>query len=244
MRPLSAVELLDTWERALSQPAYERAIALLGAACPDVSKDEVASLDIGERDRWLLTLREWTFGSQLTSVTHCPACDERLEWTFDIAEIRGANQPKLSVNLSVTLDRYYASFRLPNSLDLAAIANCDDVSNARRVLLERCVLENKYDGTELSVDELPREVTQAIVERMADAGPQADIQLDLVCPTCGHKWQALFDIGEFFWSEINAWASHILAEVHVLASAYGWSELDILSLSAWRRQQYLGLVAG
>jgi hypothetical protein len=244
MRSLSATELLDVWERGLSEPAFRRAIVLLAAACPDYSSDALAELDIGERDRWLLRLREWTFGSQLASVAHCPVCDERLEWTVDIADLLVVRKPALSGELTLELDRYGASFRLPNSLDLAAIANCVDATAARGLLLERCVLERRLDGQELSSGELPLDVADEIVERMVDADPQADMQLDLLCPTCDHRWQALFDIGTFFWSEINAWAGRIMAEVHVLARAYGWREADILNLSAWRRQHYLGLVVG
>ena len=80
--------------------------------------------------------------------------------------------------------------------------------------------------------------------QMAEVDPQANLQLDLSCPACGHRWQVLFDIGSFFWSELNAWAQRLLAEVHVLASAYGWREADILNLSPSRRQFYLGLISG
>jgi hypothetical protein len=31
-------------------------------------------------------------------------------------------------------------------------------------------------------------------------------------------------------------------EVHLLASAYGWRESDILAMTPWRRQLYLELV--
>lgn len=244
MRPLTAEELLDTWERGQSESAPKRSLALLAAACADVSSDRLAALDIGERDRWLLTLREWTFGSQLASVAHCSMCDERLEWTADVAELRNASQTGLPEDLSLELGRYSANFRLPNSDDLAAIANCVDAIGASNVLLERCVLGRTLDGQEISARDLPIEVADAIVERMAEADPQTDMQFDLLCPACGHAWQALFDIGSFFWSEINAWAGRVLAEVHILARAYGWRESDILRLSAWRRQYYLGLVAG
>ena len=74
---------------------------------------------------------------------------------------------------------------------------------------------------------------------MAETDPQADVQLALACPACGHTWQATFDIVSFFWSEINAWAYHTLREVHGLALAYGWTETDILALSPQRRQLYL-----
>ena len=79
---------------------------------------------------------------------------------------------------------------------------------------------------------------------MAQADPQADVQLALSCPVCGHKWQTAFDIVSFFWSEINAWAARILREVHILAWGYGWREADILALRPWRREVYLEMVSG
>ena len=78
---------------------------------------------------------------------------------------------------------------------------------------------------------------------MAQADPQADVQLALSCPACSHQWQSVFDIVSFFWSEMNAWAYRILREVHILASAYGWREADILAMSPYRRQLYLKMVS-
>ena len=244
MRPLSAAELLDTWERGLSGPAFTRALLLLAAASPDVSQDVVATLSVGERDRQLLTLREWTFGSQLPSVANCPACGERLEWIFNVADLRVSEAPQLSGDLSLELDSYCVSFRLPNTLDLAAVADSHDAASAGELLLEKCVLETQCDGQTISIKEMPAAVTDAVVKRMAEADPQADLRLDLSCPTCGHRWQAWFDIESFFWNEINSWAQRVLTEVHTLASNYGWRERDILDLSPRRRQFYLGLISG
>jgi hypothetical protein len=244
MRPLSAAELLTAWEKGLSEPSYRRALALLSAACPDISSDELAALSIGERDRYLLLLREWTFGAQLVSVANCSACGEPLEWTVSAADLRVAKQAQLSGDLSLKVDHYRIGFRLPNTLDLAAVADCPDTSAARSALLERCVLTVRRGDQEIAAGDLPAAVADAIVKRMAEADPQADMQLDLSCPACGHRWRAWFDIESFFWSEINAWAQRILAEVHTLASAYGWRESDILNLSPWRRQFYIGLVGG
>ena len=78
--------------------------------------------------------------------------------------------------------------------------------------------------------------------RMGDADPQADVQLALACPGCRHEWSAPFDIATFFWSELKARAEMLLREVHELAAAYGWSENEILGLSAARRAAYLEIV--
>jgi len=68
------------------------------------------------------------------------------------------------------------------------------------------------------------------------------VRLDLACPSCGHLGQAIFDISAIFWAEISAQARRLLREIHLLASAYGWREADILAMSARRRQAYLEMI--
>jgi len=244
MRPFSSAELLDAGEQGLSEPASRRAVALLTSACPEASDETVAAWSIGERDSRLLTLREWTFGSQLLSVANCSACGERLEWTVKAADLHVAKQAEPPAELSSEVGQYQVNFRLPNSGDLAGIAECEDIVAARTILLEGCVTTARLADQEIESRHLPSEVVNAIVKQMADADPQGDVRIDLSCPCCGHCWQALFDIESFFWGELNAWAGRVLGEVHILASAYGWPETDILNLSPQRRRFYLSLVGG
>ena len=75
---------------------------------------------------------------------------------------------------------------------------------------------------------------------MSGADPMADIHLALNCPSCEHKWEAPFDIVAFLWREISAAARRLLREVHTLASAYGWTETEILALSPARRRDLSG----
>ncbi len=247
MRALSALELLSVWERGQAQPPAQRALTLLAAACPDSPPDALAKLSIGQRDARLLTLRERTFGPQLVSLATCPGCGERLELTFSVGDIRSPSPCQGEVGegvvaLSLSISDYEVRFRLPNSLDLTAVADQGDVTATRRLLLEHCLLAAQHNGEETATDQLPADVIDAVVERMAQADSQADVRLALSCPACGHQWQATFDIVSFFWSELNAWAYRILREVHSLASAYGWREADILAMSPWRRQFYLEMV--
>jgi hypothetical protein len=244
MRALSAPELLAAWERAMDQPSTHRALILLGAACPDASPEELAQLTIGERDARLLMLREWTFGPQLTSFSNCAACGERLELSFKASDVRTISEMEQPHHPEMAVDRYEIGFRLPNSFDLIAAAAAGEVGSARAVILNRCVLSARHSGREVSAGDLPENVINAIAARMNELDPQADIQLALKCPACANECNAQFDVESFFWAEIGAWATRIINEIHVLASAYGWREADILGMSAWRRQCYLKLVSG
>jgi hypothetical protein len=243
MRPLSASQLLDVWESGLPQQLPYRALTLLAAATPDTVVEELSQLSIGKRDARLLTLREWTFGSQLASLAICPHCGESLDLDFQVSDIRVARVEKATREFYVTADDCEVHCRLPNSLDLVDVAGNEDVQTVRRLLLQRCVLAARSGSEEQPVNELPEDVLTAVIARMSEADPQADVELALSCPLCSYEWQAAFDILAFFWSEIDAWAKRVLRDVHALATAYGWREDDILSMTALRRQLYLEMAS-
>ena len=247
MRPLTAAELLNVWERGQAEPPVRQALALLAAACPETPSDEIARLAIGRRDRLLLELRERTFGPRLVSVAACPACGERLEVEVAVRDLLvEGDDPAGEASRALAADGWQVRFRPPHSLDVLALAEGGqdrDPGAARRRLLAGCLLEARTpDGGEAHAADLPESVLQAVAGAMAAADPQAEIELALTCPACAHAWLALFDIVSFFWTEIDAWARVLLQEIHVLASAYGWREPDILALSPWRRRAYLEMV--
>jgi hypothetical protein len=246
MRAFSATQLLNVWERGLQLSPPQRALLLASVARPEAPPDEIAELSVGRRDAALLDLREAIFGSRLTSLADCPACGECLEINFDIADIRVEPDRNAPQRLSFTRSGYELSFRAPTGRDLAEVmgdakANLGD---ARSRLLERCLLEARFKGRERKVEQLPARVVEAVVERMAQADPQADVQLAMTCPACGRFWQTAFDIASYLWSELDALAQRLLGEVHTLARAYGWREADILSMHPWRRQFYLEMMRG
>jgi hypothetical protein len=251
MRAPTGSELLNAWECARTNPPALRAAGMLGALAEGTSVQEsvdaIASLSLGERDQRLLALREWTFGPTLASVANCPSCGELLEWTLQASDLRAPDVSGDAAEqaLSVDVAQYRVQFRLPNSHDLAAVADAGDPAHARELLLARCLLPPDVGGSHSSrpdVDALPPSVRDAISERMAQADPQGDTSFDLTCPRCQHFWRVVFDIESFFWSELSAWAERVLLDVHTLACTYGWSERDILDMSPWRRQFYLGLI--
>ena len=191
----------------------------------------------------MLTLREWTFGSDLSGLMMCPACGNRLELSFHVADIRittGVDQPTDSHSLYI--NNYDIHFRLPNSLDLAALAAGESVTAGEKFLLKRCLLSARYQDAEVSVEELPIEILDAVATALDTADPQANVQLQPECVQCGHLWQTAFDIEAFFWTEIQAWAARTLREVDTLARAYCWREADILNMSPQRRQFYMKML--
>jgi len=242
MRALSAAELLNVWERGLAQSPPVRALTLLSAACPEDGPESLARLTIGDRDARLMTLRKWTFGSQLICIASCARCGERLELNFNADELFTKEGVVSTENFTLAVEDYDLSFRLPNSLDLVELATLKDPESGRALLLERCLSKAQQAGNSVAISELPAFVLEALAIRMGEIDKTGNLQLILNCPQCEQCSEAIFDIESFFWKELNAWAIRMLREVHKLATAYGWRELDILNMTAWRRQVYLNLI--
>lgn len=237
------MELLDAWERGLGQRPNERALTLLAVTDSQNPREALAKLSIGRRDAGLLSLREELFGSLLSGLADCPRCGERLDLSFNIADIQDSSAATAVEGSFVGVREWRVEFRLPNSDDLLALSDCKDVGAGRALLLRRCILSVEKNLEASDVEHLPANVIEAVAQRMAEADALGDVQLALTCPQCGHEWQAPFDIASFLWTEINAWAHRTLQDVHELARAYGWREADILALSPWRRQVYLEMIS-
>lgn len=242
---LHAFELLAVWEHCLNQPVLQRALILLLAACPDKSTDELAELSIGQRDLHLLQMRESLFGSRLVNTTRCPDCTERIEWESQVSDflLKPGVEHLTGSEFDMQMDGYHIRFRLPNSLDIAAVINSDKTDSAQRNLMSHCLVKSEKSGKNYHAEQLPEQVINAISQRIEDLDPLADIRISLKCPACAHQLDVLFDISRFLWTEINDWAERMLQTIHTLASGYGWSETEILNLSPVRRQLYLGMLS-
>lgn len=243
---VSAAKLLEVWEGGQQQPHADKALTLLAAAHPNTAREILAALTIGQRDARLISFREKLFGAQLISLTDCPACSERLELSFNVLDVRTPPGADPDATLSLSQSGYELQLRLPNSLDLLKLTGCSTTAEMRAKLIEQCVrcIQHQGQAGTAQPGDLPPEVVAAAVDRISEADPQADVEVNLVCPFCEHAWQTTFDIVSYLWTELHAWATQLLREVHLLASSYGWSESDILSMSPRRRRSYLELLLG
>jgi hypothetical protein len=248
MNTLTAETMLHSWEHAQLAHPLRRPLALLRAAWPEVDDGRWGALPIGERDACLLSLHEALFGSELDTIATCPSCSQTLELSFSSEQLRHpAPEHDAAAPPPLRFAGYELEYRLPGSDDLvdvldAAAGNGRDAALAR--LLERCVLQARHHGEPAALDELPPSLVDHLQQEMARLDPAADSSVALECPACGHRFERRFDIGAYLWDELDDWAQRTLAEVHVLAGAYGWSEAQILALSASRRRHYISLVQG
>jgi hypothetical protein len=239
---LTPAGLLDAWERQVDRGWSARATELLTTARPEPDAGGWASRTVGERDSGLMLLRKELFGDVVVALATCPACGVDTELSFSMSALIESGREDELADLLVTLDDYAVELRPLRVADLDLASSAPDLATARSTLA-RCAVETATRrGRPLEADALPEAVLDAVDERLAASDPAADILFSLSCASCGAGWEEQFDIVSFLWAEIDAWAVRTLDDVHSLASAYGWTEQDVLSLGERRRQAYLDLV--
>ncbi len=234
--------LLSAWEQGRAEPSsIVRSLALLDAKPFGDAPVPLADLSIGQRDALLLRLHEEVFGDSFFALALCEGCQERVEFSFRGSELP-SSEPVQYSELHVSRNRYEVKFRMPTSRDLLMMREGPDIAEQRAQLIERIVLSAEQSGDAIAARALPEEIVSAMEETMQTADARSEVSLRLRCESCGHEWSAWFDAGSFLWKKVDAWALRLLQEVHVLARAYGWSERDIINMTAWRRHAYLEML--
>jgi hypothetical protein len=232
MHSLSGERILTAWERGQASREPWRALALLAVAMPEREMTELAALPLAERNATLLRLHAMTFGPMVEGFAVCAECGEQLEFAMDaedMARTLRAAEPETWVEA----DRQMG-MRPANSNDLAASMEAASDEDARALLLAKTL---GMEGTELV-----RAMRTDWIDRFDRLNASAEIRCVLPCAHCGARAVLDFDVAGFVWREIQVAARRLMAEIHRLASAYGWSEKAVVRMSAARRAAYLEML--
>ena len=228
MRALTDTDCLDLWDQGSRGRPIDRTLLVLGAALPEISHENLVDWPLGRCNRALADLHCRCFGPTLNGWLACERCADRLEFEIDARGLAGA---QAGDDDPVEVNGW--TFRLPTIRDLAGMQAAGEAPAGVRRLLESCAVGPGPAGPWSEAE------IEAIGERMAAADPVAETRPMFRCANCGHEWSINLDIAGFVWEQIVARARRALAEIHVLACAYGWTEAEILSLSEARRARYL-----
>lgn len=220
---------------------------MLAIARPGSAPADLAAMPVGQRDTALLHLHRQLFGETVSAETFCPQCNERLEMDFPVSSILVEVPDAAPAPLWLEQGGYRLAYRLPSAGDLALLGKMTATGHpagSSQRLAEYCVQDPGATGTGTSHFPPPvwTALEAAITQAVEKYDPQAEILLELDCPHCHASWQSHFDIVVFLWRKLERLALDLVADIHALASAYGWSEREILALSPQRRRTYLGMV--
>lgn len=236
MTPTGEQALLDLWERVESAPPAARPAALLDGLRPfagESAAEPAETLPIGRRDRALIELRARLFGADMQCTTDCPDCGERIELSFDLDTLGPA--PAVETP-RVVCDGIEIRLRPPTTQDLLGVLPRPAETRAT-ALVQRCALDP-------CPEPLPPTLVEDASAALAEADPDAEIELATECPACGSGHALTFDIGTCLWDDVTRAVRRLLREVHHLATAYGWSEAEVLAVPRRRRLEYMMLGDG
>jgi len=233
MRPVGIAEqILRIWEYGADHAPADRtrlALKLLmsadNRACALYAEDAAAM-------KLLISL----FGSNLDVMVHCPQCEADFDLSLNLADfLVPVSEP---VPVSVEWNDYAAVVRPPCRQDLVDIGAGLTPAEFASALFLRCVEKATHLGQAIEPYTLPTGVRAAAATALSARGmegPAADLQ----CGACRNQWRAPLDAAGALLRRIDDRALRLLDDVHRIASAYHWSERDILGLSPARRRFYL-----
>lgn len=234
--------VLELWEAGLGRSPAARADLLLASAVAhggdDRRDEDVDGWPVGRRDRALLE-HYCPSRALLDAVADCPACGSALDVAVDA---RALVADSAAGPVTVDAGDHRVVVRAVTVGDLRALPAGAGPEAVRAALLERCVVRATRDGYDVPAAALPAPVVERVESALDDLDPTGDVVLVLTCDDCGERWAETLDPVRFAWAALESAARRLATEVHTLARAYGWSEQDILGLSAFRRHLYLSAV--
>lgn len=164
----------------------------------------------------------------------CSDCGARFDLRLSIADIPcvapGDGFP--TVELETSLGQ--RAFEVPNGAHEEAFAARQD-TDPRRAFAALCGLSAQAECDALQFSERDLARIDAALEA---ASPEVADSVTARCPECGTAEQVRIDPLTFAFPQRD----EILQEVHLLASAYRWSEHEILALPLARRRSYADLI--
>ena len=221
---------------------HERAIAAIAALSGSAPVD-AERLALSGCDGQLLELYRERYGPELRAVSACPKCGAVLELQFAVDDLLHAIAEPVDGDLSLTSGEYELELRLPTVADVARARSAGALERAAATLVAACVSACLRGGIEVSLDAVPPTVLDEAQRRLERFDLAAE-PLELDCPDCATKWNAALDVPTLVLAELDAEGRRLLADVHVLACAYGWSEREIAALPPARRRRYVEMVLG
>lgn len=219
-------DFLALWEEGAAEHPLDRALGLI-AGIEGTPRAAAAALPLDSRDRALYRIGERLFGEQIRLLATCDDCGAETELGFSTRDALAVPE----VAERIPLPGQNAVCRLPDSRDLAAALTSSEPN--------RALVAAVIDAPE------PDVATVAAVEAaLAAAAGIADLTLAHSCASCGAAGETPFDILDYLWRRITAEAQRLLHDIHVIASAYGWSGEAILAMSPKRRAAHVALIGG
>lgn len=226
LRPVLITRLLSSYLRKAD-----------GKSC--YSDDDIWHWSLKDRLQALLAIVIATLGRHLRVQVRCAqsGCRELMEIELDLADFGQIDEPTtLSCQPEPDTE---LQLRLPNGCDqLYWLRNSAAADNWFAKMATTLV--TGINGEAPPEDwQVPEAWLDLIGAELEQHDTLMILEIDTRCPVCRQDMQIDLDIEEKFLALLAEEQKRLLHQIHQLASAYHWSEADIVALSRQRLHYYL-----
>jgi hypothetical protein len=225
----------------LSEPIDSDQVTAVLAACLTDASGRPASIEllraapVGDRTATVMAIAAALSDGRFTIPLVCPvaSCGDAIEIVITWDEVRSVARQTTREPFDVNAASVRYRVRRASAADQESwrsLAAGNAKATARDVVASLVV-----DGP---IDRLTPSRVAVLEAALDEHDPLVCFALDVRCPTCGEvsrQEPALVSIAATLFRRAQA---GLLEDVHEIASAYGWTEPEILAIPAWRRVRY------
>jgi hypothetical protein len=246
-RGLGALEDLDVDFAKVERPLLTT--ELLARCCDDAGGDlscrreDALGLTLAARIGGLTAIHAQTLGEDRIAVSlRCPldSCGEALEAALPveaIVEMARLAEAEPQLVVAGTGSRPLA-LRRPTGVDQLRwlSRNYPSASIAEAAMLQSLLPQS-------SPGPLPADLVRLVGEQLEELDPLPCFAVVTLCPACGWQGEIAVDLEAVLLAGLHRAQRRMLADIHVLASRYGWREQDVLAIPPKRRADYRRMIA-
>ncbi|HYL17706.1 MAG TPA: hypothetical protein VEV20_03440 [Burkholderiales bacterium] len=216
--------------------------------CVESPAERLDAATLDRRVRALLRIVRETQGDRLLWKTRCANadCGHEMELELSVSQLLSAPEPAECFSWSAE-PGCELELRLPTGRDQiewresAADANEEEGVDLRMA----SSLVSRVNGQPPASDwTLPPDWLPALDAAFREHDVLTAMELQVSCPWCGKESALEPDVEALALSRLAAEQRRVLEEIHQLASAYHWTEADVLALPRLRRSFYIARTGG
>jgi hypothetical protein len=223
--------------------------AVLGC-CLQPAAQQPSAWTLDRRVRGLLTVLRETQGDRLTWMTRCPiqGCGHEMELELSVSQLLSTPEPVERFSWSAAAD-CTLELRLPTGRDQmewrgAAATDAEGAGEGLALRLATALVSSVNGEPPSAQWRLPDEWLPALDAAFGERDALASLALRVSCPWCGNESVLELDLEALALSRLAAEQKRVLEEIHRLASAYHWTEAEVLAVPRQRRSFYLARTGG
>jgi hypothetical protein len=183
-----------------------------------------------DRDRVLAAVYVALYGASVQTTLTCGSCAQPFDLDFSVPKVVAHCEPDPASGDPAAWRWSDVELRVPTGDDEIAALAAPDPAGA--------LLDAVSAGAARSDDDRAE-----IARQLETLAPMVSAPIGAVCPECDDEQAVTFDIQRYLLDRLVMDRPRVLADVHVIASTYGWSRSEILGLERSERRAYVAMIS-